>query len=276
MKDNPFPLTTSDTSLTRQIAIVGLLAGLFFSAASARAQLSAYAVDVNDNLYSVNLTTAAKTLIGNTGVFYEGLAISPSGNLFGTDSNGNLYSINKITGASTFIGGTGLGNIEGLDFNGNTLLGADFSTTPTFYSINTANASVLSIVTATSAIGAVRSLATLDANNVLVRGDAPVFNTLYKLNLGTGNATSIGTMSGDIFAAMDFAADGNLYALDDNGSLYMVNPLTAGLTLIGNTGGDFWLDMAAQVPEPGSVTLLGVGLLISLRFARSRRANKAL
>jgi hypothetical protein len=231
-----------------------------------RADVYAYAVDTKVNLYLVDITTATKTLIGSTGVTFllEGLALSPAGILFATDTNGNLYSINKTSGAATLIGSTGLGNIEGLDFNGNTLIGTNFSSTPKVYSINTTNAAPTLIVTAASSTGVVRTAAVLDSNTLLISTDGPPNDTLSKLDLTTGTVTGIGTLAvnGSTFAAMDFLADGKLYGLDNDGSVWLIDPNTAAVTLHGNTGGDFWLDMTtASVPAPATILLLGSGLL---------------
>lgn len=212
----------------------------------------AYAINTTENLYLVDLGTAAKTLIGNTGVFLEGLALSPGGQLFGTDTGGLLYSLNPTTAAPTLIGNTLKGNIEGLDYNGTTLLGASFSSPTTIFSVNTSNASTTNIVTATSSTGVPRTMAVLDSNNILISGQVPSTNTLIRINLTTGAVTTIGTMAvhGSQFAAMDFASDGNLYGLDNDGTVWRIDPNTAAVTLIGNTGGDFWLDMTAA---PGAV-----------------------
>jgi hypothetical protein len=45
---------------------------------------------------------------------------------------------------------------------------------------------------------------------------------------------------------MDCNRAGTLYALDANGNEWTVDPCTAAVTLIGNTGSIFWLDMAAS------------------------------
>jgi hypothetical protein len=99
--------------------ILTALSILVSTAASAAADQIGYAVDIADNLYSVDVTMATATLIGNIGsvVFLEGVALSPSGALFGTDPFGNLYSLDKTTGAGTLIGNTGLGDVEGLAFH---------------------------------------------------------------------------------------------------------------------------------------------------------------
>jgi hypothetical protein len=249
----------------KQLTITALLAALLLVVTSARAQLWTYAIATDRNLYKVDLATAAKTLIGPTGApIMEGLAVSPLGKLFGTDYNGLLYSINTATGAALLIGNSSRGDIEGLDFNGSTLLGVNSSGLPTVFSINTANASTISIATAGTITGTTRAMATSDPNDVFLDCDGQPYNTLYKLNLLTGGVTTIGTMSGTYLAAMDLAPDGNLYGLGTEGSLFRIDPNTAAPTLIGNTGGDFWVDMSIPIPEPGSATFLAAAILVTL------------
>src|SRR5690349_17350672 len=113
--------------MKRVSTVIGTcLIGMLIGALPARGDVFAYGVATDENLYQIDVTTGATTLLGSTGQFMEGLALSPGGQLFGTDSSGLLYSINPLTGASTLIGDTGRGNVEGLDFNGNTLVGSDF------------------------------------------------------------------------------------------------------------------------------------------------------
>jgi hypothetical protein len=256
--------------------LAAMLALSIVSALSAHAAPIAYGIGTDNILYSVDLTTATKTAIGPTGVtdFMEGLAQAPNGRLYSTDSSGNLYEISITTGAATLIGSTGMGNIEGLDFDGSTLLGSDFSSTVTIVSIDPTTAAAANVVTATtSSNGVIRALAVVDANTVLLVEDASS-NFLTSLNLTTGVRTVIGDLgqSGQFILAMDFASDGNLYALSSSGNEYIVNPTTAGLILVGNTGGDFWLDMtaAAAVPEPTTLVLLGIAIA-GLGFSRRKQ-----
>jgi hypothetical protein len=228
-----------------------------------------FATDTNTDLYSVDFGASSATLIGNTGQFFESIAQAPNGTLYGATSGGILYSINATTGAATLIGNTGLGNIEGLDFNGNTLLATNFNATPSVYSLNLATAAATLVVTAGSPTGLVRSMTVLDANTLLVRGDLGG-NTLFSLNLGTGAVAAIGAQADTIFG-MDFLSNGSLYGLSDQGQMYLINGGTGALTLIGDTGDQFWLSLTgATVPAPAALPLLGLGLAGLAAWRRKR------
>lgn len=264
----------------------------------------AYAVNTAGDLYLVNLTTGAKALCGNTGQFLEGLALSPDGGLFGTSDVGELFAINPATAASRSIGFTGKGDIEGLDFQGDTLLGVDLTLRDTdpfaLFSIHTATAAATDINTINSILslpggfttsGAVRSLAVLDSRTLFVWVDSsPSSKTLLRVDdyalpsyAITPIFTRVNTPTDNILiSAMDFGTDGNLYALGDRGQILLIDPLAKTVTTIGNTGGDFWLDMTAvgtgvhpTVPEPGAWTWFaasGAGLFGLALFRARRRA----
>jgi len=244
-------------------ALFGLL--VFFSVSAGASPLS-FGIGTSNTLYSVDLGSAVKTLIGPTGAgtFMEGLALSPGNQLFSTDSSGVLYSVNTTTGAATSVGNTGQGNIEGLSYNGGTLLGVSFTSNPTIFSINTATAATSNVVSVTGVSGVVRAMTVLDSNHVLVADDS-TSTFLESINLTTGVATQIGAMGpgNQFILAMALGTDGKLYALSSAGNEYIVNTGTAALTLVGNTGDDFWLDMtshAASVPEPSTLGTLGIGI----------------
>lgn len=210
----------------------------------------AFAVDRNANLYRVDLDNARATLVGVTGVFLEGLALSPDSRLFGTDTGGNLYQLNTTSGAATLVGNTGGGDVEGLHFFGSVLVGVGLTTLPpTFLSINTQTGASTTLVTANSSTGPVRAMTSNDPNHALVAGANGAFqHAIYSVDLVTGDVTLIGVpqIGTTFLAAMDFNRAGRLYALDANGNEWTVNPCTAAVTLVGNTGSIFWLDMAAS------------------------------
>jgi len=253
------------------IAIVLGAEILAFSVRGAAADQFGFAVDNTESLFSVDLTTATATPIGSTGQFLQGLAVSPSGGLFGTDYLGNLFSVSKATGAATLIGSTGVGDIEGLSFRGTTLIGTDFSNLggpTTVYAIDTATAAATPITSFSQ--GPVRAVALLNPNTIDVASDSPVSQSLVSVNLLTGTNTSLGqlpSMGAALIAALNFGTDGNLYALDPLGNEFMIASNGAGI-LIGNTGGQYWLDLTMAstvldppgdpngVPEPSSMALL--------------------
>jgi hypothetical protein len=261
---------------TKLAVAVSLVAGiLHFSARSAVADQLGFAVDNTENLFSVDLTTATATRIGFTGQFLQGLAVSPGGSLFGTDFVGNLFSVSETTGAATLIGNTGLGDIEGLTFRGTTLIGTNFSNLggPTTVSaIDTITAAATPVISFSQ--GPVRAMALSNPNTIDVASDSPVSQSLVQVNLLTGTNTSLGqlpSMGAALIAALNFGTDGVLYALDPLGNEFMIASNGAGIP-VGNTGGQYWLDLTVDppgdpVPEPNSLALLLTAALglISLR-----------
>jgi hypothetical protein len=93
-----------------------------------------------DTLYSVNATTGAVTTIGNSGFSYFDTGSTTAG-LFAIGDNGNLYSINPSTAAATLIGPvTGVpltGIAVGMSSGGNQLYLANDSS---LYLLNTSTA----------------------------------------------------------------------------------------------------------------------------------------
>jgi len=266
---------------------------LHFSVRSAAANQFAFAVDNTESLFSVDLTTATAKPIGFTGQFLQGLAVSPQGSLFGTDYLGGLYSVNKTTGAATLIGSTGLGDIEGLAFRGTTLIGTNFSNLgglTTVSAIDTATAAATPIISFSQ--GPVRAMAVspLNTNTVDVASDSPVSQSLVSVNLLSGTNTNLGQLpsaGAALIAALNFGTDGVLYALDPLGNEFTISSNGAG-TLVGNTGGQYWLDLTMAstvldpplpsasaaldppdaVPEPNSMALLLIAAVLGLISAR--------
>jgi hypothetical protein len=275
---------TMRLSTTLAIAMSLVVGILHFSVSSAAADQIGFAVDNTENLFSVNLTTATATPIGFTGQFLQGLAFSPQGSLFGTDYLGNLYSVSKTTGAATFIGDTGVGDIEGLTFRGTTLIGTNFSNLggpTTVYTIDATTAAATPITSFSQ--GPVRAMALLNSNTIDVASDSPVSQSLVSVNLLTGTNMNLGQLPSTgaaLIVALDFGTNGVLYALDPFGNEFIISSNGAG-TLVGNTGGQYWLDLTIDppgdppdpVPEPNSMALLltaALGLISVRAWQRSR------
>jgi hypothetical protein len=277
---------------TKLTIATSLVAGVLqFSVGSAVADQLGWAVDPQ-NLFIVDVTTAQAARIGPTGQFLEGLAFSPQGRLFGTDYLGNLYSVSTSTGAASLIGSTGLGDIEGLGFQGSTLIGTNFSNLggPTTVSaINTTTAAPTTITSFQQ--GPARAMAVLNSNTIDVASDSPATpslatQSLVQVNLTTGNNTVLGQLPGggaDLISSLSLGTGGTLFALDALGNDFMIASNGAGI-LIGNTGGQQWLDLTlvdppvvgasgldpAPVPQPNSIAFLltAAVALIGLRVWR--------
>jgi PEP-CTERM motif len=181
---------------------------------------------------------------GGVSISIADLAVQPgTDRLYGirapTDQlngQGRLYTIDRVTGAATLIGDTG-------DFFGSIA----FSPTGTLY----------------------MSAADLDAMGNLV-------NISLK-TLNPNNAAVLTTVpTVDFFGALGIRpSDGVIFG--DNGDqspLFTMNATTGAESLVGNTGRNFVGDLAFQptaVPEPGTLTLLGLGLVgVARRLGRSR------
>jgi len=88
------------------------------------------ATDAGNNLYSVNLTTAAKTVIGPVGFVLAGMDFAPDGSLYGVvkrklsppdppgdiNADGGLVLVSKTTGAGTLLFSSGRLNQQGIRF----------------------------------------------------------------------------------------------------------------------------------------------------------------
>jgi hypothetical protein len=198
-------------------------------------------------LVRINPATALVTVVGsfNTGQVNIGgspatmadIAFDSAGNLFGVGSIGGpqLYSINTATGQATVIGSSGLTSTSG----GGLAISSTgvFNGTPTatrFGTYNSVTGAYTNIAAPTRPVGG--SYAALDYDG----------NTLYGLNLGNpGTTTHLVTIDPATGAVTDVAA--SISALDA---------------------------IAFQVPEPSSILLTPLCLIVSMQFRRRRGKEK--
>ena len=166
------------------------------------------------------------------------LAVQPgTGTLFGIrgpndqlGGQGLLYTISKMNGMATLVGNTG-------DFFGSIAFGPD----GTLY---------------------------------MFAADLDGGGNLIGISLKTLNPTNANVMSvvptADFFGAFGVRPDGVLFGgTGDSGNIFTINPTTGAETLVGSTGRDFVGDIAfVTSPEPSTLTLFGIGVLMMLRRAK--------
>ena len=198
-------------------------------------------------LVTINPVTAQVTVIGlfnagpvnssGTPATMADIAFDSAGNLYGVGSIGGpqLYSINLLTGQATVIGGTGLTSTTGG--------GLAISSGGTYYGTPTASR----------------------------------FGT-YSPTLGTfANIANPIKPVGGAYGALDFDENGVLFGLNvGSGSpppthLVTIDPLTGAVTDLGLSVNSLDAIAFQPVPEPGAISLLGVGALVLFNNLRRRK-----
>lgn len=259
--------------MNKTLFLAGAMALALGVAASASAQY-AYGTDANENLYVIDLSSGATTLVGNHGEFLESIAYdSTSGRLFGHDTNGTLFELSTVNGSVINSWSTGLGNVEGMDFSepGNLWL-TDFSSPMNMHRWNVGLQALDLQLDTQVATGSVRTMCfdqpSPPVGNALFYGDSPNYQTLYAFD-GSNPAIALGNNSGGSVYGMDMFGN-KLYGLGGSGEIYLINAGDGSMSIVGDTGDHFWLGMTTSaVPEPA--TMVDVGGALATLAARRRR-----
>lgn len=161
----------------------------------------------------------------------------------------NLYSVDQSTGALTLIGNTGrnLGDLTsidnslvGVDLSSNTLHTLDTATGAA--SGGLAITGTQGVITSIAWDPVSRALY---GNTTSGFGGA---DTLYRIDTGTGAATLIGALGFTNVYALGFGQDGALFGVQDGGDLLSISIATGAAASIGSPGFGFIFDIAAR-PE---------------------------
>ena len=252
--------------------IGALVLGLCLSGSPALASPVMYVHDSGGELGTVDVSTGAVTLIGNMGVIMTDIAFDTSGQLYGV-SFSNLYSINAGTAAASLIGAHGIAG-------GNALV---FGSDGTLYGAGNASTSLFTINPGTGASAAVGNMGFFSGGDLAFNGGsfylASSSNQLVRVNPTTGAGSLVGSFGVANMFGLATGDDGVLYGVAST-TIYTIststgaatNPVPFGGQGLGQAFGESFFHEAAAVPEPGTLTLLGLGVAAAWR-ARAGRSR---
>jgi len=243
--------------------------------------------DFDGILYDIDLLTGAVSNPRNTGINpLAGIEFSADGTLYGLSTFGNspnpnsLFRVDPRTGASTLIGITGIEVTEGglaFDPTSELLYGCQAKGQDLLYTFDLSNAkaTVKGTIVSSGDISAIsfddsgtlyaidqleQSLLTLDPSNA---------NIIKSIDLNISLGSILG-MDFDPSSGIMYVADGSSGGTD---TLYTVDLSTGVLSPVGPTGLTDGLSGLAIVPEPYTISLLGLGSFLVLKKRRRRTIN---
>jgi hypothetical protein len=252
-----------------KVMLVGLLVAHSLLTAPAWGSVI-WAGDSGGEIFTVNTITGATTMIGNAGVVLTDIAFDPWGNLWGVSFT-DFYSINTSSGVATPIGSLGQSQMNALvsDAAGN-LLGAMNLGSTQLFSINSSTG-------ATTAIGTgigINSSGDLEfaGTSLYLSGDA-VLDELWSVDAVTGAGAAIGGFGVDDMFGLAFQ-DGVMWGVAGT-SIYSIDLITGAASLSTSYSGPSVAFGASRtiVPEPGTLSMLGLGITLVAISRRQRRTR---
>jgi len=207
-----------------------------------------YGLDSSGNLVTIDPLTGVETLVGSTGLdastnTFAGLT---DGALYALDASNNLYSINPTTGAATLVGATGVPPIDSTDF-----------TTPAYSDSLMGDGSQLYV-------------------SEQIFGVSTLSETLYTVNPSNAGTTTVGPLAEDSFVGGGYLGGSYyLFSADTGNGIYTVNPSTGATNFVvdGQVGVYSAVD---AVPEPRTLGLVLVGLLMAFAIVRQQMRRRAI
>ncbi len=235
---------------------------LFFSALLMIAN-PAHAVLIgagNGDLYDLDVTTNASTLLGNSGSTMYDIALDPTSSvLYGVAGGISLVSIDKTNGATSSIGALGA-FINGLTFDS---AGTLYGTGGTgLYTIDLVSGSATLI--GNTGFTSAGDIAFDSSGNLFLSANGTGGgDQLVSLNTTTGAGSLIGNIGVSSVFGLNFSGS-TLYGFTESGQTYNIDTMTGVGTFVANNtitayGADGVGGVA--VPAPSPIALMGLGIL---------------
>lgn len=244
---------------------------LMAGTASAQTLYGATGGNTVANLYTINPTTGAATVVGPIGYAVTGMAYNAAaGVMYGSTTSQSpncgrcLIRIDLTTGAGTLIGPMGLSNAAAdIAWSGSVLYGWS-EATDDLVTINTTTG----VATVVGEAGIFTAGDGMDfVGGVLYAALQAANAPLYTINLTTGVPTAGPTMNGDgdrVSGATTQTGSGLLFATQTQtpSPLLTINPTTGIVTVIGSTGVNNMDAIAFSAPAPATVPTLSEWAMI--------------
>ncbi|MFZ3138110.1 MAG: C10 family peptidase [Thermodesulfovibrionales bacterium] len=220
-----------------------------------------YSEDSSSNLYTINASTGAATMVGSIGISgvtdiaFNGL------NLYGITFS-YFLNINPNTATGNIIGYTGYSNLNALAVSSNGIIYAA-ETTGTFVRINPTSGQAIFIGNYGDGLSSGGDLA-FSLNKTLyasVKRSGYDNSWLATVNLSTGKASLIGDMGYKDVYGLSFK-DGTLYGVTQDGKLIKINTSIGTGTYVGSNLINHW-GLTTSPSNDSNDTNTSAGLLDS-------------